>query len=720
MSFSEFVQMARDLGLEAEHVVTFAEARMRELSEREAAMREERAAERAHRREMAEVEAMTVTANKELELARIERDRAVALAEASKTADAKEGNKDYGDHDLSNYKPRLPYLGIQDDIHSYLDRFEDAMRSGRIPEAQWVSRLRDLLTGKVLITFSNFSEEERKSYVVVRQKLLASRLLTEAGYRNQFHTLMPTPDVSFSEYVAQVKTIFFRWVNLAEVGTSFDKLVDLILRDNVLLSCSNDLCTFFQERKPRSLEDMITLGEQYITAHPGKAIHKEKIDDFFPAAAGLQVRPSPVTQNHGSFRNKDSTTVQRPKQGKQQWKGLTNNEQPGCKFCGSWRHRSEDCQYRDRRDDDNPPGKSFFRSRNIKCFLCSGPHKRSVCPKVVKGKASAAQVGDNGRSTQIYNDIVKVRPQVIYPTLSATFQIGGLPIHKGYVGQKSCTVLRDSGANVIGVAKYLVPKSGYLGRSVKCRTFGGRIETYPLARAFLDCCFFKGHAEVCVLRHPAAGIMLGTVKGVKEPTEEEIKHWYSAHERVANAVVTRAQKIQKNEYAKTDAVVEASDGSQLVIPETITSEEHNITSKPGAQGSFKECQQSDPTLKKYFLKAQYSGYKKSKGGKWYFFIKNGILMRYFERANNSYKQLVVPLIYRVEVLKTAHDTPFAGHLGIGKTQRRVLSQFYWPGCSTDIRNYCRSCKDCQLMSRRGAYRGLQFRVHICPIAHSRK
>ena len=38
-------------------------------------------------------------------------------------------------------------------------------------------------------------------------------------------------------------------------------------------------------------------------------------------------------------------------------------------------------------------------------------------------------------------------------------------------------------------------------------------------------------------------------------------------------------------------------------------------------------------------------------------------------------QIVVPKIYRSEILSLANETPMSGHLGVNK----ILNHFYWPG-----------------------------------------
>ena len=62
-------------------------------------------------------------------------------------------------------------------------------------------------------------------------------------------------------------------------------------------------------------------------------------------------------------------------------------------------------------------------------------------------------------------------------------------------------------------------------------------------------------------------------------------------------------------------------------------------------------------------------------------------------------QVVVPKQLRGEVLWLAHEGPLAGHLGINKTQQRILQHFYWPGLRTDVVTFCKSCHVCQMTGK---------------------
>ena len=65
-----------------------------------------------------------------------------------------------------------------------------------------------------------------------------------------------------------------------------------------------------------------------------------------------------------------------------------------------------------------------------------------------------------------------------------------------------------------------------------------------------------------------------------------------------------------------------------------------------------------------------------------FYIKNGILMRKWRSpeipADDEWAvnyQIVVPKIYRSDILSLALETPMSGHLGVNKTYHKILNHF---------------------------------------------
>ena len=80
-----------------------------------------------------------------------------------------------------------------------------------------------------------------------------------------------------------------------------------------------------------------------------------------------------------------------------------------------------------------------------------------------------------------------------------------------------------------------------------------------------------------------------------------------------------------------------------------------------------------------------------------------LLYRTFNRSDGEeWMQLVVPEVYRKQVLSLGHDTIMSGHLGTKKSSDRILRNFYWPGITGDVTRYCQSCDICQRTVNRGS------------------
>lgn len=81
-----------------------------------------------------------------------------------------------------------------------------------------------------------------------------------------------------------------------------------------------------------------------------------------------------------------------------------------------------------------------------------------------------------------------------------------------------------------------------------------------------------------------------------------------------------------------------------------------------------------------------------------FYWDNEVLMRRWKK-NDTFYQIVIPSVYRAQILQFAHDHVLPSHLGIRKTYERVLRYFFCLGVKSDVSTYCRSCHVYQLTSK---------------------
>lgn len=110
-----------------------------------------------------------------------------------------------------------------------------------------------------------------------------------------------------------------------------------------------------------------------------------------------------------------------------------------------------------------------------------------------------------------------------------------------------------------------------------------------------------------------------------------------------------------------------------------------IPSEPG------QLQKEDFTLSACFEKVSKDETVSSFYGE-RFLVKQGLLYRQSEEGT----QLVVPKAQRRKVLELSHSIPWAGHMGFMKTLMRISKRFYWPGMYSKVKEYCKTCPECQL------------------------
>ncbi|UYV67951.1 hypothetical protein LAZ67_5002588, partial [Cordylochernes scorpioides] len=119
--------------------------------------------------------------------------------------------------------------------------------------------------------------------------------------------------------------------------------------------------------------------------------------------------------------------------------------------------------------------------------------------------------------------------------------------------------------------------------------------------------------------------------------------------------------------------------SRSPLPDTAEETEEDILCLAVLCDVEKE-QQRDPSLAKIIENCGDPNYKR-------FVIINNI--RYKKNYDPLGRPwlLVVPRTLRLEVLRSSHDTPTAGHLGFAETYDRIRRRFFWPGLYRSVRNY---------------------------------
>ena len=277
-------QKAEDIGFEGKDVVEYVKEQQKLDREERAALRNIRMAElqaedkkradESHIKiQIAQIEAAKEQAKIEAakEQAKIEAEKELALKElelkvqqnqasASLAATPPPRNKDAK-------SPKLPsFIDEKDELDSYLLRFEGYAKYASWEKDTWAIKLSALLTGRAMDVYTRMSDAYASNYD--KKALLTRYNYTEDGYRKRFREAMSETEETPDQFVIRLKNYLAKWLELS--GSSpqnFDALVEMIVKEQFINACSEDLAMYLLERGPKDLVELTTWAQKYLIAH---------------------------------------------------------------------------------------------------------------------------------------------------------------------------------------------------------------------------------------------------------------------------------------------------------------------------------------------------------------------------------------------------------------------------------------------------------------------
>ena len=225
------------------------------------AVKEQAKIEAEAAKEQAKLEAEKELKIKEMEL-QAQQAQAQVTASASLAATPPPRNKDAK-------SPKLPsFIDEKDELDSYLLRFERYAENASWEKDTWAIKLSALLTGRAMDVYTRMSDADTSDYGKLKKALLTRYNYTEDGYRKRFREATPETEETPDQFVIRLKNYLAKWLELS--GSSpdnFDALVDLIVKEQFINACSEDLAMYLLERGPKDLVELTTWAQKYLIAH---------------------------------------------------------------------------------------------------------------------------------------------------------------------------------------------------------------------------------------------------------------------------------------------------------------------------------------------------------------------------------------------------------------------------------------------------------------------
>ncbi|XP_068249797.1 uncharacterized protein [Palaemon carinicauda] len=347
-----------------------------------------------------------------------------------------------------------------------------------------------------------------------------------------------------------------------------------------------------------------------------------------------------------------------------------------------------------------PHSSSPSSSPQVCTFRKKEGHHIKDCPspkcKASHGKASpnAFSQGPKSGNTANKTTLQCAQPLSDFTAFTYPGKVNDIPVQ----------ILRDTGSSQTIISSKLKdlakPTDQYVTVSdLTCQ------KVLPIVQISLDCPYFKGSTNVALLDSnlPCKNIDMilandlaqtnGTPSLIITQPEvviEKACKEFSPVVELPCQVVTRSTTSTSRDTEHTGKVDQSTLGEKVLA---------DLVDIPSHE--FVEYQRSDDSLKEYFDKVK-DDVDESKLP--YFYLDNNILMRRYRplkiagqnSCHDSY-QLVVPSNLRAALLDLAHSAE--SHLGISKTYKRLLDDYYWHGMKADVKHHIESCHPCQVTGK---------------------
>lgn len=653
------------------------------IQEQQALQRDERSIERERERELAERERelaereqVRELADRDFELKKIQLESVEREKEADRKFTLEKLRFEHESHlestrlDINGSKvnaPRLPNLNDKDNVDAYLNRFERYATNHHWDRGEWCENLSNLLTGKALEVYYRLAPGETTNYMALRTALLRRFDYTTDGFLQKFRQSPVEDGESPVEYLIRLGNYVDKWIELSDLQKNYQSLKDLMVREQLLNVCDRDLALYLTRETDVKLE---TVGRKAIS--------------FL-----CSVKRKFKVHVKSSVDGKVSTPRTEPLQ---------------CHHCSGYGHKRPDCPKLNHNKSkgfskpnnygSSARGSEYVNtSRTLRCFLCDTPgHKALDCKKFNKS-AALIQVGNKSVDTNtniacfcmgdhcMADDCESVITPVATGTIDKTSD--ELPTAEGMVGDHKVLMLRDSGCTGVVVKHDLVSKDQFTGEITKCRMIDKTILHIPTAMVTVNTPYYQGTVKAMCLKTPIYDLVIGNIPGVRQAYDPDVTWKSPVMPKIGTetgcpevAVITRSQALKGEKVNKPLIVAK---GDKMEVPITVD--------------VLQKLQESDesiisiPLNKERLGKRYITWYEKSRG----------LVYKVAKsRANDKVsKQMVVPTKLRKQVMAVAHESVFAGHLGIKKTVNRIKTCFIWPGIDGQVSRFCQSCDVCQ-------------------------
>ncbi|MGH0185230.1 UNVERIFIED_CONTAM: hypothetical protein FKN15_017326 [Acipenser sinensis] len=610
-------------------------------------------------------------------------------------------------------KARTHKMTAEDDPEAYLVAFERLATTASWPRQFWASQLGPCLIGEAQAAYQAMGDDDAAQYDLVKLAILRRLNITEETHRIRFREYRRSPNVRPRVVAQKLCDHMIHWLTPALKTTA--QMGEAIVIEQFCHVAGAGTQAWIRRHNPDTLEQAVKLAEDFedslVSAQTGLLTSPPQRNSRAPPSVSAPPTPPPGP-------------VQRPPRAPTPMGDLASSSwRP--RLAPSWGRGATPAplQYQQR---DRPL--ITVPSFPPTCFRCHQPgHQARSCPSAMECDVAvcnlASEAGKREKNGREGPCIVSVI-------------LGNVKTH----------ALVDTGCGQTLISASLLGGMVWQPQGqVAISCIHGDTATYPTVKAYLSVGPIKRHLVVGVAERLPHPVILGRdwpnykdlVKlraapaihvNVAEKTEREmignvfpfqaemfsplfrpkktnkerrLRKWEGALMRQGWGLVGACYNGEKRQSKGVGTQCDREDEVTGPARADVTPAPLKVPDMWHSNVNLVWEQKNDPSLVHIWGQVRSIEGKDVEGAGAlvfpHFIIKGQLLYRVnlAPGTGQPVTQLLVPPSCRLEVMRLAHDIPFAGHLGVDKTRERILARFFWLGLYKEVSKYVATCPDCQ-------------------------
>src|SRR6218665_2868396 len=286
----------------------------------------------------------------------------IRLAQDTRRPEVVQVTNGQGDTRSDNYGRirdiQMPVFDSQvDDLDSWLCRFESCCTAFRINKDLWVLAMIKSLKGHALEVYERMRADEAHDYEKLKEELLKRFRLTEGGYRRKFKSAMKEKDETTLQFGERLNRYLEKWLQISGFEEDYDGLKMLIIRDQFLVKCDEEVRCFLKQKGKLDLNDTLTHAQYFYESKEtserewttgNKNGKKDFRAEVKAVDTGIVAKPKDKPRENNYHRNlQDKPPFDSPwYQKKSHPQGNRDNQKGGCFVCSDTSHRAFNCPHK--------------------------------------------------------------------------------------------------------------------------------------------------------------------------------------------------------------------------------------------------------------------------------------------------------------------------------------------------------------------------------------